>query len=92
MINRNDFCRNCSTCDQVCGWLETVGYLDYAGAQTYYAKCYNNSASPPLNRVRIAFPSQSGTTEIDPALPKWNVFNKTTCWRMLCEKFICSKL
>ena len=82
MINRADFCWNCSTCDMVCGWLETTGRLDY-GAQTYYAKCYNISETPPANKARFAFPSQSGTYEIDPDLPEWDQYNKTTCWRML---------
>ncbi len=81
LINRNDFCWNCSTCDMACGWVETVGYLDF-GVKPYYAKCYNISGDPPANKIRFAFASQSGTTDMDPAVPEWNVYNRTSCWRI----------
>ena len=80
LINRVDFCWNCSTCDMVCGWIETVGVLGFGGP-AYYAKCYNASGFVPPNKARIAFSSQSGTPEIDPNLPLMNSNNVSSCWR-----------
>ena len=62
-----------SNCQQHCSWLSTVGYFEggyEAVSKAYYSKCYETISSTPLNGIRIAFPSQIGSTGIDPALPQ----------------------
>ena len=74
-----------SNCDSLCSWLETVGYFDsccIGSSPAYYAKCFDAVASSPLNGRRLAFPSQIGTTSIDPSLPAMNTPNITSCRRM----------
>ncbi len=70
---------NASDCDTFCKYLETGGLLDNSYVSpppvAYFGRCFNASSSTPLNNRRIAFPSQLGTTDIDPDLLKMNQSN-----------------
>ena len=68
-------------CEEHCSWFEGAGYFDsnaVAIAKAYYSKCFERLTSQPLNGRRIAFLSQVGTMDIDPALPRnFGVVNAT---------------
>jgi len=62
-----------TNCDQHCTWLEGAGYFSGCcptTSKTYYSRCWEETAAQPLNGRRYSFPSQIGTTGIDPALPQ----------------------
>ncbi len=49
----------------------------------YYVKCFTADGSNPANSLRVAFPSQLGTTGIDPAIPPaTSITNVSGCLRM----------
>ncbi len=51
-----------------------------------YAKCYDAISPTPLNGIRVAFPSQIGTSGIDPLLPlSLDYRNITRCLRKQSE-------
>ncbi len=64
------------------GLCDLVAYNTY-GCDPYYVKCYDTDSVSPLNGIRVALPSQIGTTGLDPALPQVSpITNVTACLRM----------
>ncbi len=53
------------------------------GEDPYYVRCYDAYNPNPLNGIRAAFVSQTGTTNIDPELPQVDsIYNVTACLRV----------
>ena len=83
--------RDTSSCEAFCNSLMVAGGVGWdAGGNTwgedpYYIKCFDNETALPLNGIRVAFASQFGTTNIDPALPGVTPYtNMSACMRMTC--------
>ena len=68
--------RNTSSCFAWCSSVMVTGGLAYTpspnsyGFDPLYAKCYTGVTSAPPNGIRLAFPSQMGTSAYDPAVPQ----------------------
>ncbi len=45
----------------------------------HYAKCHTAPSPTPLNNKRFQFPSQEGTSDIDPSVPKMNLTDWISC-------------
>ena len=82
--------RDTSSCNAFCNMMMMAGGVGWEsggntrGEDPYHIKCYDAFGTFPLNGVRVAFPSQLGTTNIDPALPKATpMTNVTACKRVL---------
>ncbi len=56
-------------------------YDGYFDAQ--YFKCFETSSAAPRNGLRIQYPSQYNTFNIDPAVPEMNVTDWNACLCML---------
>lgn len=52
------------------------------GSWPQYMKCYDSNSIEPLNGLRVAFPSQTGTTDIDPIIPQMPIGNSSFCMRI----------
>ncbi len=71
-----------TNCSEFCKYLKEENYMDTANKTTsvvYYAHCYQLAANPLENNRRFAFPSQIGTTDLDPALPPMTADNISSC-------------
>ena len=67
--------------DALCGVNVPLGYD--ANCSPYYLKCFDASASSPINQLRIQFPSQESTMLFDPAIPQMTpVTNVSACLRV----------
>ena len=76
---------NCSTFCTARAGLTNPHYQMGSGASDswpYYIKCYDTNSASPLNGIRMALPSQSGTTDIDPIIPILSLGNIYLCLRM----------
>ena len=76
-----------STCQSLCQYRmqqNSLAACDYdCGANPHNIKCWDASSINPLNGRRISFPSQEGTTAIDPLVPIIIPYtNWTACIRM----------
>ncbi len=84
----SSYCPGCATCADYCLLLKTGTFGHGVYRFPYYAKCYSRSDGTPPNRVRVSFASQSGTVDLDPALPRLNSSNSSSCWRMISFSII----
>ncbi len=81
LTNCIEFCQRIMQSGTLCGEQGRApsGYA----CHPYYAKCFDTITSQPLNGRRIAWPSQDGTTDLDPGLPQITpITNWTACVRM----------
>ena len=70
---------NCSTF-----YTNKMGSNLMAGVDPYYLKCYDATASSPLNTVRLQHISQLQTMDYAPELPQMlPVTNVSACLRMI---------
>ncbi len=79
-----------NNCQEHCNWLATTGYFEGGATSTslaYFSRCYEAVTPYPLNGYRIAFPSQIGTPDIDPALPQnfWVGNANVSCTSMIVD-------
>ncbi len=85
-----------SNCTDLCIWAQTIGAFAACcpGYTAYFARCYNAESATPLNKRRVSFVSQMGTTAVDPSLPaNMGVANATiSCIRRLLIYILNSNL
>ncbi len=75
------FCTTRMNYDSLCGANVPLGYD--SNCSPYYLKCFDASASSPINQLRIQFPSQESTQLFDPAIPQMiPVTNVSACLRV----------
>ncbi len=60
--------------------------MNYSGlaplVSPFHTKCYDAVSFSPLNGLRVAFSSQEGTSDIDPAVPQMTPYeNVSACLR-----------
>ena len=68
--------------------MQPEGLCTASPCDPFYAHCYDALGIQALNGKRAAFPSQLGTTDLDPALPQITpVTNFSACMRMF-TKFV----
>ncbi len=74
-----------TTCTSFCEVRAAYNQLEctYSASLPYYMKCYDAFSIQPLNSLRVSFPSQTGTTAIDPTIPKLSIGNISSCLRMI---------
>ncbi len=65
----------------------TIGPSSY-GWDPQYAKCYRTDNAIPMNGIRLAFPSQIGTTDVDPLVPQITpITNVSACEGIHCSDY-----
>ena len=75
--------RDIQNCTTFCSNRAIYSYMscDAPFSWPHYIKCYDSNSPNALNDVRLAFPSQEGTTGIDPLLPQISLGNISACLR-----------
>ncbi len=85
------------TCTSFCTYRMMVGAMECnpptgicgapecCTANPFYVKCHDAVGILPLNNIRVSYPSQELTTEIDPALPQMAITNVTACKLIIPE-------
>ena len=77
---------NCTT---FCALRAAYNYMSctYVGSWPHIMNCFDGNTVQPLNDVRVAFPSQEGTTDMDPFIPQITIGNISFCLRILFDYF-----
>ena len=71
-----------SSCQSFCEAKMQPGGPWFGNSDVYYGKCYNAISPTPLNAIRVAYPSQQGTTDLEPNFLTNGPTNVTSCLRM----------
>ncbi len=78
-------------CTGFCVRVMAAGSLEspvYPACDPHFASCSDGLATAPLNGRRVAFPSQYGTSQMDPSLSATTpITNVTACLRMIFFRF-----